>query len=208
MKSISEFKTKSALKKYVQELIAELGECNSVRNKSESTYQWFLELFKRHSDYPRKIDGIIDIFVQKNHSFKHLELHILKENHETDDISWVNCVEMKKKPELIGALRNAILPQIIEFKNTQKHVCAICQCNDSNTDFHADHVKHFEKLTYDFLSLHPETPSSFDSKIDNTKSFKVDDQEFEMAWVNYHKQQAILQILCKTCNLKREKFKK
>lgn len=208
MKPISEFKTKSSLKKFVQDTISELGECKSIRAKSETTYQWFLELFKRHSDYPNKIEGIIDIFIQKNYTFKHYELHILKDNQQTDDISWVNCVDMKKKPELIGALRNTILPQIIDFKNTNQHICSICKCSGNDVEYHVDHIKHFEKLTYEFLSLYPESPCSFDSKPDNTKCFRTDDRDFELAWFNYHKEHATLRILCKSCNLTREKYKK
>ena len=102
----------------------------------------------------------------------------------------------------------AITPQIIEYKNTHDHVCSTKDCKSGDDVYHVDHLNYFEKLVYDFMKDRKEFPSLFAETEHNQRCFRREDYKFEQDWIFFHRKNAVLQILCKTCNLKRKKWSK
>ena len=91
-------------------------------------------------------------------------------------------------------------------------ICKNENCNYKSTniaDFHTDHIHHFYKIRDEFLNIKNNIyPTCFkDNTIAPFKTFKEEDKEFEEEWINYHNSYVDnLRILCKSCNMSRNRF--
>jgi len=203
------FKTKKDLEEYVRRIIENIGMCESIKTKSKQDYDFFIELFKRHPKYPEKIANISDISIVSNKvCSKYLGLNITKNDGSVDDISWRNCISGKEKDNFKCALRISIDAQIKNFRYMSSNECDICKTLDAD-EYHVDHETHFEELLYNFLqTTKRKRPTVFQNTTDNRKSFTSNDSEYELDWQLFHKENARLRILCRSCNLMRPKWKK
>ena len=208
--SISQFKTQASLKKYVREMMDSIGLCDSVKEKHPEEFLDFCELFKRHSDYPKKFIGLVDIKINKNPIFNDLTVYIVKINGEIDDVSVMkNCITGKPKDNLNTAMRVSVQPQIDEYKNNNFiKVCELCgEIDEIEIDHHSEKAP-FAKLYSDFMKLNTlPIPASFDNTKSHMKCFKEFDYNFEKNWIQYHKEHAILRMLCRKCNSSQPKYK-
>ena len=205
---INTFTTQKSLELYTRNLINSIGICSSLKNISIDNYNFFLKLFERHPDYPKKIDGIYDISICNNKiNNNNLEINIIKTDGSKDNISWKSCISGKKRNGLYSAMRYSIYDQICNYRNSSILQCSICKINSDNIQYHVDHINYFEYLAHKFIYDH-NPPKSFNDTYCNTKCFKNSDKDFEDKWKVFHKNEAKLQILCCTCNLKREKWNK
>jgi hypothetical protein len=202
------FKSKKELEKYTRDTIASIGLCSSVKIKYLDEYNFFIDLFRRHPKYPEKIYGICDIKIVKNKvNSKYLELNIVKDDNSEDDISWRNCVSGNEKDKFKSALRVSINDQIKQFRSECDNICSICKTLDAD-EYHVDHIIHFEEILYHFLQFTKKPkPTIFQNNIDNRKAFMSDDKEYEDEWKLFHKNKAQLRLLCRSCNLKRPRWK-
>ena len=81
--TITQFKTQPSLRKHFREIIDRIGICDSLKLKYPLEFLDFCELFKRHSDYPGKFIGFVDIKINYNPVYKNqLVVYIIKENGE------------------------------------------------------------------------------------------------------------------------------
>ncbi len=112
-------------------------------------------------------------------------------------------IEYYKNLKLKSSMRYAISPQIIDFKNK----CELLECKfcKSKENIEIDHVILFKLLCDDFLKDRNDISSSFDDTFCFSTVFKKDDNQFQDDWIEYHRKNAILQCLCKTCNLKKKR---
>ena len=207
IKHLDEFNSKKELKDYVRTIIATTGVCSSLKHKHYKTYCFFRELFHRHPDKERKgIDKLIDIRIDI-YPMGGYQLRIVKEDKTLDTVSWDTCVKQKVEPycrKLNEAFRSAIDDQIHKFHSLHEHdPCAHC---GSVNNLSVDHITHFAKLKYEFLQLHPNPPKELGKNKLQQACFLDADYEYKKLWKTYHKDHADLQILCITCNLKREKW--
>ena len=208
------FKTQSEMDKYVRELIKSIGICDSVIKISDIVFNELLLIVNRHPDKD-KIKNIVDFKIVNNKLNRHAyELNIIKSDGVIEDISWKICVSGKKKSnkqQLHSAYRYSVDEQIYSFKQiVSLEYCSLCKNKCSLFGgAHIDHVIHFEKMCIDFqneINIIP--PSDFDTALDgsNRHIFKNSDSDYDNAWRIYHKNNAILRVLCRDCNLKREKY--
>ncbi len=193
------------LKKYVRETIDTIGLCPSIKKLHPDKWELFIYLFERHSDYPNKFCGLIDIKIRNNPVFNNLEVIIVKNNGDEDDVSlFNNCITGKPKDNLTIAMRNSIVPQILEFKNNSSLICVLC---GSIEKIHIDHHEpQFIDLKKDFVNeWKGPIPNIFDQNNSHSKIFTSINNEFEKKWIEYHKKNATLRVLCNKCNCSREK---
>ena len=202
------FTTKKTLEEYTRNLIATIGICPSIRIRNIDDYNFFINLFRRHPKYPEKIYNICDIQIVRNKvNSNYLEVNIVKGDGSIDDISWRNCISGAERDKFKCALRMSINEQIQQFRNTCSNECAICKTLDAD-EYHVDHENHFEEILYEFLqTTQKNKPTIFQNTNDNRKSFTLDDKEYEDEWKLFHKNNAHLRLLCRSCNLKRIKWK-
>ena len=167
------------------------------------------ELVKRHPN-PEKTKGMVGLSVEPNRlNPKSFGLNILKDDGTKVDISWRICLSKTPKTsneKLAGAMRFAISDQILDFrkKNTGNH-CT--HCGDEFGNGIVPHIHHskceFKDLMKNFIKVcGRQIPLSFDDDPStHQKKFKLLDYEFEKDWCKYHKKLAVLQLVCKHCNL-------
>ncbi len=201
-----EFKSQLALKKYFREIIDKIGVCDSVKTKYPEYYLDFCNIFKRHPGYPEKFIGLNDVVVKYNLHFKNqLEVHIKNKNSEMDVVSIMKeCVTGKPKDNLNIAMRTSIQQQIYDFRNKQnKFVCELCETTENiEIDHHSEKMT-FAKLCKNFMNQNAlPTPIAFDEDTkSHMKCFRKEDEKFKNSWNKYHKEHAILRMLCKLCNV-------
>ena len=211
-KKTSQFKTQISRKKHFREIINKIGVCDSVKTKHPIEFLDFCEIFENHSDYPEKFIGFVDIEINYNPVFgNQLVVYIKNDDGTIDDVSVLNnCITGKPKDKLKIAMRVSIQPQIEEYKNNNCiKICEICGDNDRIEIDHHSEISPFAKLYIDFIEINilPIT-ALFDDTKSHMKCFKDLDCNFEKNWTQYHKDNAILRMLCRTCNGSQPKYKK
>ena len=211
-----QFNSQKDCENYVRNLFSTIGLCSSI--KKTTHFDFIHDLVKRHPKYLEKCKNLKDFELVRNKFNKNaFELHLIRDDETVEDISWRICITGKTKTDkqlLFSALRYSIQEQIIEYKNNVIiENCMLCQKVLCNGDIHVDHIIHFEKIANDFLNIslkNRHTPTTFDNSNDNSnrKKFKKEDIQFENDWKIYHKKNSNLRLVCKKCNLTREKWKK
>ena len=196
------FRSKKELTDYTRNLIKMIG--LGIITTDNEHYKFFEELIKRHNEYEIKRGcGIKHFIIRQNRvNRKAYELNIMRLDDTIIDISYIHCCSLINNNELIRAMRYSIRKQILRFKNKSEMICNIC--NNTSCDFHIDHINPFSLICSQFLKDKLYKPTQFiDCKKTNNPKFKKEDIEFKREWKQFHKQNAKLQVLCSSCNLKK-----
>jgi hypothetical protein len=206
--------TQTAFETFIKNIIYnEIGICDDIRYTHPTNYNILVALFRRHPDFASKSRDMCNIKTIRNINAKAIGTNIVTNNGEEIDISWQTAIKGKHKSaksELVSAMRNSINPQIIEFKNNNKKECVLCF---GKNNIHADHHEpQFEELVKNFINLMKNQnitiPNNFgDDHSTNIRCFLEDDYMFKNKWIKFHKEKAVLRILCSRCNLTRSKTK-
>jgi len=209
---VSSLRTQKDIKVYTRKILEKIGICTNIKNSFPTYYIFFTKfLFPRHPEYPHKFHKMLNLGIRYNKVFKkQKEVYIINKDNTTDSVSVMKkCISGKKSDNLTIAMRNSITPQIIVYKNQfEKLQCTLCENSDN---IQVDHHKpQFIELKNTFLDQYcGEIPTSFDDNNFNSKIFSQseNDDNFKNSWINFHKNNAILRLLCRTCNLTRKKAK-
>jgi 5-methylcytosine-specific restriction endonuclease McrA len=159
-----------------------------------------LEIIKGYPDQTYT-EGVTDfsIFFQMNN----IALDIWKGD-TRHPISWVKCVTGRQSTDhnrLKKVLRNTIESQIKEFREKAPHFCEECGTDEN---LQVDHIIMFKDLVEDF-NRNRIPPTDFLDAGRGKLMFKEEDRLYHDEWVNYHKNEATLRILCQKHNLARNK---
>lgn len=103
---------------------------------------------------------------------------------------------------LHDAMRTAIRGQIKRFRIGSSDVCV--HCGTLSGPFHVDHVHPaFCDIRAMFLAQEEEgAPTEFEIRGSSCRQhFRKQDAAYERRWKTFHQRHAVLQILCKPCNL-------
>ena len=115
---------------------------------------------------------------------------------------------------LVSAYRGAIVQQKLDFKDRCTPYCHGCQelIEDlalNNEVHHVSPIKelieHFEngceiETPTRFIKLKEKEPGLYSGGVTHTRAFHPDDIEYERAWQEFHKKEAVLVLLCKPCH--------
>lgn len=204
------FSTKKAAQDYTRQTITELGCC--IIHKYHDKFNFFVNLLNNHPNRDEKVGcGIEYFYIEKNKiKFNAYQTMIRRSDNSIIDFSWRSCCEFKERSDdrnLSNAMRQAIYDDIREFKDASDLICNQCKTDKCDAwDFHVDHDEPpFRKLKEDFLQLNQlNVPTIFTSNSYLCMTtFCEEDSMFSNAWVQYHRANCKLQILCKTCNLRK-----
>lgn len=203
------FRTKKECAQFTREIINEVG--ISAITKDNNYYTFFNNLLKNHDECEEKIGCGIDYFyIERNKLNRSVfETYIKRLDGSNVNFSWIHCCNFKpksNKQNILNAMRSSIADQIIEFRNNNEMCCVQCECIDGS--FHIDHVLSFHILSNNFLdNIKIKFPTNFDKcEKTNLTIFKKDDEKFMKEWQDYHRDNSVLQVLCKSCNLKKSKY--
>ena len=212
------FLTQTECEKYTRSILTELGITDSVKIKNEEYFNFLILLCKRHPRHLDKLNKIVDFQIYQDVLNKRgLALNIVNNDNTYTEISWKKCVTgTGKSPKTLfnSALRQCISYQIKEFRDASDlSYCRECNCFLIDKTIHIDHHEiQFIKLVEDFLEINKETiiiPIEYNKKnITFETLFKEKDMWIGKLFEPYHLQNATLRVLCETCNLTREKYKK
>jgi hypothetical protein len=198
------FKTKTEITKYFQSYhnSNEVGTILKGDHKAVMT-----DLIKKHPNYDKwnvqeDVEFKIDIgeYGEKK--------YLMKNGNEWQSFSYIKCIksgskENNIKSNVMRAARNAINDQIMEYRENNKendlYKCSTCCKYFKNIDVDHD----FKELTFktmfnNFMSIKKKEYQSFKLIKNTNGSFfnSIDCNE----WCNYHKNQAILRLLCRKCH--------
>lgn len=112
------------------------------------------------------------------------------------------------KIEINKILRQAIIPQIIDFKanNEKPDKCPMCGNNLTNENVNVDHIKPFRELVNDYMRFNNVEYNDLTlERIDGVKT--ITNPGFIDGWITYHRRHATLRYLCNKCNNERENKK-
>ena len=204
------FQTQQKAYEYSKNIIYDLGPCEI--DNSHEYFNFFVDLINNHSEVNEKKGIGISTFIIKkdNYSGDFLTMYLKRLDDSIIDFSWTHCSKRTKKTYkmlMAGAMRSAVTDYILLFLQSQKKkICKLCNNSDTATKYHVDHsYPCFSLLAKDFINSYDGLiPDKFD---DNHKKhmsiFLEKDYDFEIKWKEYHNLNCNLQILCKTCNLKK-----
>ena len=208
------YRTQKSLKSKVSSIISILNASNNLGHVDIHTnteyFKFWNDLFKRH---PTKAHFNPTSF-RLEKPF-HMYFNI---GNYTDSFSYNDCITSKtksKKNDYFGCLRSSIEPQIKIFRNDQSPLkCNHCNIADSNLKYEVDHEISFKTLYNDFIkTVDGVEIDDFKMKYNSTKHrifFDLSDdytKSLHDLWIDFHNENAKLQILCKECHLHKTKLK-
>lgn len=215
------FPTQKDFEIYVRKIIYEdIGICNDIKNTYPDKYYILIKILERHPKFSSKTENMCNIkIVYDTLNTTALKTMIINNDGRVVDISWRCAITGKpksKKHELMSAMRSSIDSQINQFRRKNNNDC--CQLCDKTTKLQVDHNDEkdvaFDELALNFINFIKqntdiEIPNKFGELNDDThrRTFLEKDTIFKDMWLKYHKDHAILRILCKTCNISRPKTK-
>jgi hypothetical protein len=156
-------------------------------------------VLSHHPSVNRKIGaGLSAIFVAVDRAgYGTLGFWVRRTDGSTDDFSWNECLRGSSEIDKIrDAGRNAIRMQISAFRLGARDTCATCGVAASSVD----HTPAFSVLIDAWIKSRngaPETRGATASEGVGAR-FKYDYDA--IAWADYHREHACLQILCGSCN--------
>jgi len=170
---------------------------------------FILSILPRHPEYKEKSGVGIKTIRVKRTAFNSPCFFIERMDGTFIDFSYKTCINGKSiepKDNLNEAMRAAVKEQIIEFKKfnlVKPFKCPLCSSFiEDDKKIHVDHVNKFRYLSHCFKISH-ECPDRFDDDpVFNNAIFREIDNEIKDKWKNYHKQYAILRLICNSCNQK------
>ena len=211
------YKTQKDCECDVRKKLSDLGVQQSVKDCSVESFNFLLELTKRHPNHVEKLKNATDFEIQKDPITRTgLALYIKNFDGTKTEISWRICVTGKyptSKTMFSEALRQAVSSQIQLFRreSSESSESSCVLCGESLKDTHVDHVIHFAQLIEEFIELHKikKIPTKYEKiPITSEKTFTQEDAWIGRKFYEYHEKNAELRIVCKQCNLTREKYKK
>jgi hypothetical protein len=192
------FTSKIEIKKYTQNILKKYP-YNSLLNKDD--FLFLLGLLKNHPSYnQKKGNGIKEIFIQKN-NYGTKGFYLKRNDNTITDFSFNECITPKlSKIKIRLMCRNAIRPQIVEFRNrifnnNDYVICPIINEKINKENCHIDHYPvTFEKIFQDWVVEN--NININDIKIgglneDNCENYYFIDKSLEKNWQLFHKQSTL-----------------
>ena len=197
-----EFETKKKFEEYIKDLIKnKIGLCESL--KSTEYWEEILEFMKRHSEYDEKTKDLKDVIIRES-LWGNIELAIINNDNSITTFSYIHAIRGFRntdKYELNCAMREAIYPQIINYRNNNHLECVNC---GELENIQIDHINNFCDLRDNFLKIckidNVKIPNSFERFNNIRRKFKEEDKTFYSNWIYYHQLNSQLQCLCSKCH--------
>lgn len=213
-----QYKTQGEFEKFVKQIIYnDIGICFDVKNTHPDKYYILIKILERHPRWNSKSENMCNVkIIPDALNVKALQTIIITDNGEVD-ISWKCAVTGKgksKKGELMMAMRVSVQEQVNYFReNCNIYCCELCKSDKQlNVDHNDEKNSAFDELAYNFVKDNNDIkiPDTFGELNDGTnrRCFLEKDYIFRDRWVEYHRQFAILRILCHKCNISRPKTRK
>ena len=192
-------KTKKAMILYAQNYKSNNPVDTEIEDKS---LIYFKELITRHPHYDEwELSNPMRFKISKD-GWGNKNFSLLTADKEWFQFSYRKCVANKSKSHnartnVISACRVAVYDQIRNFRDNNEHICDVCELPTLKPD--VDH--HFEKITFQkILNNFVANKSYTDYKlIKDDRGHHLNELD-KKEWQDYHREHAILRLLCKSCH--------
>lgn len=201
--------------KFIQDILRSVslsqGQTASLTDEQLSIAKDVLSMHPRLNekipDYPRSLETIV---IRRSYGEKYNQFCYVLRGREPEPFSYIKCLSDGKNyhvKEVFEALRRAIEPQIIEFRDNHVYngraVCALSGIEFDESDLHVDHRVPFKKIVDMFLE---ENNLSFnDIEIDHhdndDKLSTIKDEKLLESFSDFHRKHAELSLIHKKLNL-------
>jgi hypothetical protein len=194
----------------IRNIVKSLGDNEPV---DEINTKFLIKVLSHHHDFEKKCGvGIKHLEIRTNSSWNGPSkgIWIIRNDDTEEDISWVTALKPDGRPsikeDISNAARYEISSQIHDYHdNGDCSICELCKNDMSRYNIlHVDHIKKFEDLFLDFLTIKNITYSDIQIKDLGVKS-EFKDRDLAKEWFDFHKQNATLRLVHKKCNLERKK---
>lgn len=202
------FKTKKAATDHIREIIAN----GPVHEPLDDPDGVLTDLFERHPNYPAKVGPGIDYFFVAPVPGSQC-LHVMRTDGTSTDFSYKKCLAKNDRyhyNKFAAAARVAILPQIVEYRDAQfaqgPQVCAISGVPlVPGENVHVDHHEpQFVEILRAFIDEHEIDPKEHvEPGADGQVFATFTTPEMEELWAEYHRDRAVLRLLCVEENMRR-----
>lgn len=201
------FPSKGDLQVYIQSILA-TGNKMLVGEEAAVVE----DLLLLHPNADEKIgSGVQHIEVGLSPQKTHNCFYVVRTDGSKEHFSYKHCLSECSQERLIekrrtSAYREAVADQIMEFRRS-KQPNSYCESCGSNQNLQVDHFIPFENLVADFEKGKTDIPDEFENadRIACNKRFRTSDRAYQEAWQQYHKEHASLRLLCRQCNLTRQR---
>jgi hypothetical protein len=215
IKDIKIIENKKISIKDQEQKIRELLQKNIHRtiNRDNEEFVNLLEIMMVQDQWIDKLETLKAFRITRSKLNKALILQVMVNNFSRWlTVSWRKGSSQKRKEEdpLNSSFRQSVYRQILLWKKINSFKAECVECKDIqhlHLKLQADHKDpSFLKLTKDFLEkpINKDVPIEFDYHKGGRK-FKKNDNQFKQRWQIYHHQNAVLQWLCRKCNLSKKK---
>lgn len=180
--------------------------------QGEIDQPFLYSLLQRHSKAVQKIGcGVRHFDVRVNQPFGTRGFWIVRVDGTETDFSYIACISPpSKEADALKAMRNAIHPQILAFKQwafapTGMYNCALTGQRIAFSSSHVDHKppRTFDALVQSFLSSYQFKLSDIEvnDTLDGDIETCMKDGPTKELWQTFHQTYAILQITSAAANL-------
>lgn len=206
------FKTQQSLLTHVRQI---LYACKDLQRLPDPDFAFMLDLLKRHPDSEQKIgSGVEFMTVKRNPLYPcTCTFFVVRHDGTETDFSFLECVrETPHGKRFVRACRAAVESGIQEFKQAHFNSSggvARCPYTGETLKYVGSHVDHvapdtFQSLVDRFISengIDVQSVQLDGNATDNTYQDTFCDKDLERVWIDFHWENARLQVVSKTANL-------
>lgn len=205
------FKTKQECSNRIRELIYKIGITNKVTDELLLTY------VKQH---PRWNDT--DVGIEQNGQSKYLRVYFAWSPTTSDERrAWATTSDERRAPyDVISwesilspptlksiytkALRNSISDQVKLYRASCTNIH--CEWCENTEQIEVDHIYEFKNIVVDFEKKYGfPIPAEYTKNSNFYCCFRDEEKEIELTFQNFHQEVATYRLLCKSCNVGRNK---
>jgi hypothetical protein len=196
------FKNQAELRAHIRKLFE--SHKQDVFTANQETHDFIMQLLPRHHMYASKISGGINHFrIERGRNSRSdwFDTIIVRPDNSEATLSMEACIVAGQKRPLTvdtkAAMRAAIVPDVIAFRDASNQQCATCKAKA----YEVDHCgsKEFNQLAQDFIN---ENGLCNDIGRTNTKWGFIN-TDYANKWIAFHREHATLQMLCRRCHSKK-----
>lgn len=200
------FANKTAVRKHYSALINAFPVGHELQG---ANLAFTADLIKRHRDYEQKAGvGIVRFVIARHKMYGTKKIEFERIDGTVDDFSINFCLD-PVTPEQYAAMnfrcaaRNAVLPDIRDFKNRSGMVCAITGEKHAREDLHTDHAPPmvFSAIMQSFLGAASKAPTDYEYADDNAGLAVFADLDVAAGFRSFHAERAALRVIHKSINL-------
>jgi len=152
-------------------------------------------LMKMLSFHPRFTEDVIDLDIE--HYMRNNCFVLVYKDGSRSRISYRQKTNRECENQ---CFRHLVWRQIVDFRKGNPEQCSICKIK--TCDIHVDHVDKFRDLITKFKKAYNISGYLYVGECKDNEGKKFVDDKYNNLWKDFHKEHAVLRILCAKCNIK------